>query len=128
MFFPKRFEKQKEKSKQQTASGKPFCMNVFFGTCLLLFAFCFLPFAILHAQTPNESSCISCHKLLDGEQLAPVTAFANDIHAHNGIGCESCHGGNPSSAVAEDAEAAMSKKVGYLGKPTRKIFRSFGDC
>jgi len=52
--------------------------------------------------------------------VAPVTAFENDIHARNGIGCESCHGGNPSPAVAEDPEAAMSPAAGYIGKPGRK--------
>ena len=122
MLFHKHFEKQTANSKEQTASG-----NTFFTK--LLFVFCFLPFALLRAQTSPESSCIACHKLLDGEQLAPVTAFANDIHAHSGIGCESCHGGNPSPAVAEDAEAAMSKKAGYIGKPKRKdIPQLCGKC
>lgn len=119
MLSHKRFEQQKEKSKQQTANGRAVSIK-------LLLVFCFLPFALLRAQ---ESSCIACHKLLDGAQLEPVTAFANDIHAHNGIGCESCHGGNPSPAVAEDAEAAMSKKAGYLGKPKRKdIPQLCGKC
>ena len=95
----------------------------------LLYALCALPSAIVYAQTPAESSCIACHKLLDENLLAPVTAFANDIHAHNGIGCESCHGGDPSPAVAEDAEAAMSKKAGYIGKPSRKdIPQLCGKC
>ena len=67
---------------------------------------------LANAQTSQESSCIACHKLLDGELLAPVTAMASDIHAQNGFGCESCHGGNPSPAVAEDPEAAMSRAAG----------------
>ncbi len=95
----------------------------------LLVAFCSLPCAILHAQTPPASSCITCYKLLDGELLAPVTAFANDIHAHNGIGGESCHGGNPGPVVAEDPETAMSKKAGYIGKPKRKnVPQLCGKC
>jgi hypothetical protein len=88
-----------------------------------LFVVCFLFFAfsgVGKAQTPPESSCIACHKQLDGELLAPVTAMANDVHAQNGFGCESCHGGNPSPSVAEDAEAAMSRAAGYIGKPARK--------
>jgi Cytochrome c3 len=122
MSYHKRFEKQTANSKQQTANGWIFSIK-------LLFAICFLPFAILHAQTSPESSCISCHKLLDGELLAPVTAMANDIHAQNGFSCESCHGGNPSPAVAEDAEAAMSRAAGYIGKPARKnIPQLCGKC
>ena len=84
--------------------------------CFFLFAFSI----IASAQTPQESSCITCHKLLDGELLAPVTAMQNDVHAQNGFGCESCHGGNPSPDVAEDPEAAMSGAAGYIGKPARK--------
>ncbi|MCG3158513.1 MAG: hypothetical protein DKINENOH_05157 [bacterium] len=75
---------------------------------------------VVRAQTPPESSCLICHRQLDAELLAPVTAWENDIHAHNGLGCESCHGGNPSPAVAEDPEAAMSRAAGYRGKPGRK--------
>jgi len=75
---------------------------------------------VVRAQTPSESSCLICHRQLDAELLAPVTAWENDIHAHNGVGCESCHGGNPSPAVADDPEAAMSRAAGYRGKPSRK--------
>jgi hypothetical protein len=93
--------------------------------CFFLFAFSI----IASAQTPPESSCIACHKLLDGELLAPVTAWENDIHAKNGFGCESCHGGNPSPVVAEDPEAAMSRAAGYIGKPARKnIPQLCGKC
>jgi hypothetical protein len=91
--------------------------------CALRFAVCIFLFAFLRiasAQTPQESSCITCHKQLDGELLAPVTASSTDIHAHSGLGCESCHGGNPSPVVSDDPEAAMSRAAGYLGKPARK--------
>jgi hypothetical protein len=122
MLFHKLFEKQKANSKRQTANGGIFFIK-------LLFAFCFLPFAVLIAQTQPESSCIACHKLLDGELLAPVTAFATDIHAQNGLGCESCHGGNPSPEVAEDIEAAKSRTAGFIGKPARKnIPQLCGKC
>ncbi|MDZ7292135.1 MAG: cytochrome c3 family protein [candidate division KSB1 bacterium] len=113
MSYHKLFEKQKANCKRQTGNGRTFSIE-------LLFAFCFLPFVVLHAQTLQESSCVACHKLLDGELLAPVTARGNDIHAQNGFGCESCHGGNPSPKVAEDADAAMSRAAGYIGKPARK--------
>lgn len=129
MSYHKPFEKQKEKSKQQKANRNTLSGRLHSTICLLLFSLCPLPFAPLHAQTPQESSCISCHKLLDGDQLAPVTATHNDIHAQNGIGCEGCHGGNASPAVAEDAEAAMSRGAGYIGKPARKsIPQLCGKC
>ena len=93
--------------------------------CSMLFAPCSMPFA----QTPQESSCVTCHKQLDAELLAPVTMMENDVHAHNGFGCESCHGGNPSPAVAEDPEAAMSRAAGYIAKPSRKnIPQLCGKC
>lgn len=122
MSYHKRFEKQKANSKEQTTNGRTFSIQ-------LLVAFCFLPFAILFAQSAPESSCIACHKQLDAELLAPVTAAANDIHAQNGFGCESCHGGNPSPAVADDPEAAMSRAAGYIGKPSRKTIPQLcGKC
>ncbi|MDZ7307707.1 MAG: cytochrome c3 family protein, partial [candidate division KSB1 bacterium] len=88
-----------------------------------------LGLSLAHAQTPPESSCLICHRQLEAELLAPVTAWANDIHAGSGLGCESCHGGNPSPAVADDPEAAMSRAAGYRGKPARtSIPRLCASC
>jgi hypothetical protein len=123
MSFLRHFEtvtKASRKDAETQRTRKVFFLCDIFATwrlCVILLIF-FLN--VGRAQTPQESSCITCHKLLDGEQLAPVTAMQNDIHAQNGIGCEGCHGGNPSPAVAEDPEAAKSRAAGFIGKPSRK--------
>ncbi len=122
----KRFDAQRAEGEEQRAKGLVPSAPCF-ALCALLFALSPQPSAL--AQTPQESSCITCHKQLDAELLAPVTAMANDVHAHNGFGCESCHGGNPSPAVAEDPEAAMSRAAGYIAKPSRKnIPQLCGKC
>jgi hypothetical protein len=76
--------------------------------------------------TPAPSSCVTCHGALD-ETLR--TAWPQDVHAQVGLGCESCHGGDPSSALADDAEAAMSAARGYRGAPGRlEVPASCGGC
>jgi len=42
-----------------------------------------------------------------------------DVHQARGLGCVGCHGGNGDPALAEDAEAAMSKGAGFTGTPDR---------
>jgi len=68
---------------------------------------------------PSSSSCVTCHGKLDGPELAPVSAWPADVHAAAGLGCESCHGGDPSAALAEDAATAMDPKRGFVGAPNR---------
>jgi cytochrome b6 len=79
-----------------------------------------------------KDSCVACHATLGeiGEQLAaPVKAFEQDVHAANGLGCASCHGGDPSPERAEDSDAAMDRKHGFLGKPARGQIAEFcGRC
>jgi len=65
------------------------------------------------------SSCLTCHGQLEGTELAPVTAWPADVHAAAGLGCESCHGGDPSPARADDAVQAMDPKRGFVGAPDR---------
>jgi hypothetical protein len=76
-----------------------------------------------------ESSCISCHRELDGDLAAPVDGWETDVHAGQGLGCVGCHGGNPASAVADDPEAAMDPAEGYVGRPDRARVAEFcGRC
>ncbi len=66
-----------------------------------------------------STSCVVCHAGLDGPQAEPADAWASDVHHAAGLGCESCHGGDPSPALGEEADAAMSPAKGFRPPPTR---------
>ncbi len=70
-------------------------------------------------RAPVVSSCLACHAQLDGEARAPVDAWIGDVHAGAGLGCEGCHGGDPSPAYADDRDAAMDPKRGFRRAPDR---------
>jgi predicted CXXCH cytochrome family protein len=65
------------------------------------------------------SSCVTCHAKLEGDVHAPLDAWATDVHAGAGLGCESCHGGDPAPAHADDPDAAMDPKKGFRPAPDR---------
>ena len=74
----------------------------------------------------EENSCISCHEELGGRDAEITADWAEGIHAARGVGCVSCHGGDPTQA---DAEAAMSPDAGYLGPlPKDRIPGLCGSC
>lgn len=72
-----------------------------------------------------DSSCTVCHadaELFEGEALAVVGAFADDVHAEVGLSCHDCHGGDPDPRLADDMFAAMDDALPvnpYLGVPAR---------
>jgi hypothetical protein len=75
------------------------------------------------------SSCVTCHSKLEGDAHAPLDAWAADVHAGAGLGCESCHGGDPSPAHADDSDAAMNPKKGFRPAPDRLHVPEFcGHC
>ncbi len=80
-----------------------------FGVSLLLLAG-----AALAQAAPN--SCLECHSALDGTLQKPAALYSDDIHRGRGIGCNGCHGGDPST---DDPEASMSPAKGFLGKIAR---------
>jgi hypothetical protein len=83
-----------------------------------------LPPAASAATT--RSSCIECHGLLED---GTVGEWERDAHAAAGLGCESCHGGDPSPDLAEDPEAAMAEARGFRAAPGRlEIPRFCGEC
>jgi hypothetical protein len=65
-------------------------------------------------QEEEFSSCVSCHELQDGELYAPVETWQTDVHHENGIGCDDCHGGDP---TLEDPLEAMDPAKGFVGVP-----------
>lgn len=81
------------------------------------------------ADRPPESSCVSCHRQLDGEAAQVLEDWDQDVHARAGLGCEACHGGDPSASLADDADGAMSPAAGFRGAPGRlEIPAACGTC
>jgi len=80
-----------------------------FGVFLLLLAGA----ALAHAAA---NSCVECHSALDGALQRPTALYSDDIHQGRGIGCNGCHGGDPST---DDPEASMNPARGFLGKVSR---------
>jgi hypothetical protein len=91
--------------------------------------------ALAQEETPPPSSCVACHSnknLWDEKALAIVSGTHGGVHAAKGLSCHDCHGGNPDPALAEDAEAAMSKTFKpnpFRGAPRRTEIPAFcGRC
>jgi len=77
-----------------------------------------------YGQTPD--SCLDCHSALPEPLGVSQEKFSQDIHAQRGLTCASCHGGDSTSA---DADQAMSRKAGWKGKIERKqIPQLCGSC
>jgi hypothetical protein len=74
-----------------------------------------------------SSTCLDCHLAVDDSTLTPpASAFADDVHAHAGLSCANCHGGDPR---AEDQDAAHDRRKGFVGKPRpRQVPELCGDC
>ena len=74
----------------------------------------------------EENTCIACHEELGGKHAQITADWAESVHAERGVGCVSCHGGDPTQA---DAEASMSPEAGYLGPlPKDRIPGLCGSC
>jgi Cytochrome c3 len=91
--------------------------------------------ALAEEKAAPPSSCIACHsdkELWDEAALKIVSGTRDGAHAAKGLSCHDCHGGNPDPALAEDAEAAMSKSFKpnpFRGVPKRGAIPAFcGRC
>lgn len=71
-------------------------------------------------------NCQTCHGALGDDRLGgPARAFPSDIHAARGLGCASCHGGDPTVPGL----MGMDPAKGFVGKPTRRQVPQFcGRC
>ncbi len=88
----------------------------------------------------GPSACIACHEFVGGELAAPVLRWKGSVHQQNGIACALCHGGNPAVDLGnikqlsprqfEDKKSsAMSKSLGFIGKPSGKaLFDMCARC
>jgi predicted CXXCH cytochrome family protein len=80
----------------------------------------------LAATPPPGGTCEECHAGLSGDLAKPAVAFAGDIHVQAGLGCATCHGGDPTS---DDPEVAMSRAKGFRGVPAAKDIPTLcGGC
>jgi hypothetical protein len=74
----------------------------------------------------EENTCITCHRDLGGKHAQITQDWVESVHAQRGVGCVSCHGGDPTQA---EAELAMSPEAGYLGPlPKDRIPGLCGSC
>ncbi|HSR53434.1 MAG TPA: cytochrome c3 family protein [Acidobacteriota bacterium] len=78
-------------------------------------------------ESHQDSSCITCHDVFKETPIGDmVEPFLKGVHARAGLGCESCHGGDPSTS---DKELSMSPDRGYKGVPARGDMPQFcGSC
>ena len=87
-----------------------------------------VPFDIAVAQEQDaaEESCVTCHMVLDDERLAnPAHSLSEDVHGAAGLGCSSCHGGDPTDAGL----GSMVASTGFIGRPDREETPQFcGRC
>jgi hypothetical protein len=70
---------------------------------------------------PPESSCISCHRELDGAAREPVLHAADDVHFQKGLSCHDCHGGNPAAGFDGDIDRAHDTGKGWNKPPRARI-------
>ena len=68
---------------------------------------------------PLDTSCVTCHKELDGPALEAAQHAPEDIHFAKGLSCHDCHGGDPLAGFDGDPSAAHDEAKGFRGKPTR---------
>ncbi len=73
----------------------------------------------------QESSCVTCHNELEDETLTPpVEDWMASVHSGAGVGCEVCHGGDP---TIEDEDAMATDD--YRGAPSvPEIPELCGSC
>jgi hypothetical protein len=85
-----------------------------------------VPTPIQEPEMFGENTCISCHEGLGGRSEQITADWSESVHAARGVGCVSCHGGDPTKA---DAEESMSPEAGYLGPlPKESIPGLCGSC
>lgn len=80
------------------------------------------------AAAEIASTCVSCHEQDEDEDVAaPVEEWRRSVHAAADVGCDACHGGDPS---AEDQDDSMDEDAsGFLGAPGRREIGEFcGAC
>lgn len=73
------------------------------------------------AGQETVDQCFACHNRLGGKLGSPAREHFRSVHREAGIGCVTCHGGNPSLP----GEDAMNPRYGFRGKPAWKEIPRF---
>jgi len=68
-------------------------------------------------QGEPPSSCVDCHSNLSERLRTPVYLWNESIHKEERVGCEDCHGGDPTNPTIS---GSMSSGAGYIGIPDRE--------
>ena len=91
---------------------------------LVLFGSALVSLSAFAVDPPHQSNCITCHKENDDEG-GPSHQFEKDVHFQQGLGCQDCHGGDP---TLDDMDAVRQSK-GFRGVPERLAIPEFcGRC
>ncbi len=69
---------------------------------------------------PTTNNCFTCHGEVE-DNSGPAHLFRDDIHFQRGLGCQDCHGGDP---TLEDMDAVRTSK-GFRGVPDRADIPDF---
>lgn len=80
------------------------------------------------AGAAGGGSCVECHRKVEGVAYLEhnFADWENSVHAQAGIGCELCHGGDPS---AEEKKAAHLRVVSSRDESSKLYFtRVPGTC
>lgn len=85
------------------------------GTCLVMSISLCVMVSAETALGASPDQCLVCHEMI-GDKAS--TLFKKDTHALHGVSCADCHGGDRN---ADDPDASMSRKAGFIGVP-------FGDA
>jgi hypothetical protein len=72
------------------------------------------------AQGIKPSQCLTCHTEMEGDS-GPAHDFTLDIHAQRGLGCQDCHGGNP---TLDDMDEVRKSKD-WRGTPKQSDVPNF---
>lgn len=88
-----------------------------------LIAFCMALSSRASADDLPGGKCLECH-LTTGDGVGEL--WQHDVHAHAGIGCDTCHGGDPTEG---DSRLAKRPGTGYRGELSpQQMLLSCGGC
>jgi hypothetical protein len=74
----------------------------------------------------GSTTCFDCHVDLGDNHTDVAQVWEESVHGKAGIGCDSCHGGNPTS---DEMKESMSEEFGFIGIPNRSMIPNVcGDC
>lgn len=87
---------------------------------LILYVFVGIALLTTTRVAASSTQCISCHLELESDQ-GPAHDFERDVHFQKGLGCQDCHGGDP---TLDDMDAVRVSK-GFRGAPDRLMIPEF---